>query len=71
MQGWQLAGGCGSPHSLYFCCLCHMNTTKTDDVIESVPLSYLCMHLQVCVSEPPLCSVGATGLQLLQLSLLV
>lgn len=55
MQGWQLAGGCGSPHSLYFCCLCHMNAAKTDDVIGSVPPCYSCSDLTgPCVRAPPL-----------------
>lgn len=45
MQGQQLAGGCGSPHSLYFCCLYHMNTAKTDDVIGSVPSGCFCVGL--------------------------
>lgn len=28
MQDWQLAGGCRSPHSLYFCCLCHVSSQR-------------------------------------------
>lgn len=28
MQDWQLAGGCRSPHSLYFCCLCHVSAQR-------------------------------------------
>lgn len=58
MQSWQLAGGCGSPHSLYFCCLCHMNTAKTDDAIASVPPSYFCIDLRVRAAEPPRCPMG-------------
>lgn len=52
MQGWQLAGGWGSPHSFYFCCLCHMDATTTDDVIGLVPPRYFCIDLWVCVAEP-------------------
>lgn len=52
MQGWQLAGGWGSPHSFYFCCLCHMDATTTDAVIRLVPPSYFCINLWVCVAEP-------------------
>lgn len=51
MQGWQLTGGRGSPHSFYFCCLCHMDAT-TDDVIRLVPPGYFCIDLWVCVAEP-------------------
>lgn len=68
MQGWQLAGGCASPHSLYFCCLCHVNATKTDDVIGLVPPSYFSIDLRVRVSEPPLwVPASAAGLQLFHL----
>lgn len=51
MQGWQLTGGRGSPHSFYFCCLCHMDAT-TDDVIRLVPPGYFCIDLWVCVLSP-------------------
>lgn len=52
MQGWQLAGGWASPHSFYFCCLCHMGAMTTDDVIRLVPPCYFCINLWVCVAVP-------------------
>lgn len=54
MQGWQLAGGCASPHSLYFCGVHMTQATKTDDVIGSVSPSCFCIDLQVHVSAFPL-----------------
>lgn len=60
MQGWQLAGGCRSPHCLYFCWLCHMSATETDDV-GSVPPSYFCIDISVSIMGESIPASPAPG----------
>lgn len=61
MQGWQLAGGCRSPHCLYFCWLCHMSATETDDVVGSVPPSYFCIDISVSIMGESIPASPAPG----------
>lgn len=54
MQGWQLAGGCRSPHSLYFCCLCHVSAQRQPMLSDQSLWAISASILKESVPAPPL-----------------